>query len=249
MSAIAILICTYALLKNVAPVPLAAAILTINVLGLITTGSLSSMAAALLGVIILLYAHGFRVVRLILLGLVVALLLGWVLSSPLVPESLRGPVQRFYQVTGQTENISTLDIRIQTYNAAWDSIERDPFLGKGLGETNAAAIELGTVVHNFVLRGWYQGGILLGAAFAAILVAAIFAVLTAFRTRQHALATGVIAVMLSFGLTSAFFEQIYYWLPVIVAWATLGRPPKKVTMGHRAERGSSLLHSAGARSR
>ncbi|MDD7930057.1 O-antigen ligase family protein [Microbacterium thalli] len=224
MSALAILVAVSVLLGRHTRGLGRASVLTVlclNAGALISTGSLSSMSACVAGVIVLLYVYGYRLLRILFAATLTVLVLWAVLSTPFVSAVLRDPVQRFFQVTGQTQYTSTLEIRSETYESAWESIQRDPFLGRGIDAENAAAREFGTVVHNVFLRSWYQGGLLLAIAIAVILVSVLVLVVKAVAARNNGLAVGVIVVMMSYALTSAFFEQPYYWLPVLAAWATL----------------------------
>lgn len=223
MAALAILILCAALIRRKLAPLIAILLLACNVIGIMMTGSLSAMFACLLGVLVLSYSAGHHRVRLTLILSAVMVAAFWILSIPAVAATLRNPLDRFMQVTGRTEYISTLDIRGQTYGTAFSAIREQPFLGVGLGSESSAAIGEGTVVHNIFLRAWYQGGLLLGLAIGFILLAILILTIRAVALRQHALAVGILVVMLSYALTSAFFEQAYYWLPVLAAWATMPR--------------------------
>ncbi|MDE0545395.1 O-antigen ligase [Microbacterium sp. C7(2022)] len=223
MAVIAILVCVASIIRGYANRAFCFALLAVNVAGLLATGSLSSMSAGAFGVLVLLYAAGYRVLRIAFVAAIVVGFAIWFLGIPEVALALRNPLDRFYQVTGQTEAISTLDIRAQTYDAAIAGIARDPLLGKGLSAESAASISSGTVVHNVLLRAWYQGGLVFGLAIGLIIAAALLVTVQAIVRRQNGLAASVMIAMLSFGMTSAFFEQAYYWLPVLAAWASLPR--------------------------
>lgn len=224
MAGVAILLCLDAMLARRGRVlarVLVFMVLLINVGALITTGSLSAMSATVFGVLVLFYGHGFRLARILTVATLSIASIWVVILIPAVSALLRNPVDRFLQVTGQTAYVSTLDIREQTYDAAWAYIVGDPLAGRGLAAENAAARDYGTVVHNVFLRAWYQGGILLAVAIAALIAATLILVVQCIVARKYALPVGIIVVMLSYALTSAFFEQAYYWLPVIASWAAL----------------------------
>ncbi len=230
MASLAVLICLWSLLRNGSSrkgVHLGC--LLLNAFALVSTGSLSSMSACLLGALVLLWSMGFRVLRIAAISAIAVLITWFVLSVPAVALYLKNPLERFEQVTGQTEAASTLAIRAQTYNGAWAYLARDPLLGRGLAPEDSAAIAEGTVVHSFILRGWYQGGILLGIAFLLIVVAVTAVTIRSIFRRKDALPVGVLAMMFCFALTSAFFEQMYYWLPVLLAWSSIDRAsPRRV---------------------
>ena len=225
MGAIAVLLCTHMLAARV-PFPhfLLIGALTVNAAGVLTTGSLSSMFACAFGVLFILSSHRIPIRKVVGILAVGALALWAVLQSPVVAQYFRSPADRFFQVTGQTDDISTLDIRLKTYHVAWERIQIDPFMGKGIDPGQSAAFG-NTMVHNLFLHAWYQGGIALAAGIGAVLLAALILVVQALRTRQFALPVAVLITVLSYALTSAFFEQVYYWLPVIAAWASLPTTP------------------------
>ncbi|MBM7388379.1 hypothetical protein JOE37_001373 [Clavibacter michiganensis] len=196
--------------------------LVINVGGLLSSGSISSLIATALGAVFVLSANKVPMKRIIWALLIGATSLILLIQIPAVAQYFRSPADRILQVTGQTDQISTLSIRLQTYAAVFDRILYDPFMGKGLDYESAASYGT-TVVHNIVLRGWYQGGLMLAIAIAAIIVAAALVATRNVRFREHGASTGILVVLLSYALTAAFFEQAYYWLPVLVAWVAM--PP------------------------
>jgi hypothetical protein len=221
MASIAILLSTQALAtRSGLPRGLVLVVLALNALGLISTGSLSAMFACAFGVIFVMVSNRIKV-RYLALFFVLATAVGWaLLQIPVVALYFRSPADRFLQVTGQTDDISTLGIRLKTYEAAWEYIKSDPFLGKGLDPANAGSYGV-TAVHNIFLHSWYNGGIALALGISAILVAALVFVLQALRARRHGLAAGVVVTVLAYAFTSAMLDQAYYWLPVIAAWASL----------------------------
>jgi hypothetical protein len=223
MAGAAIVLCAHHLSKSHARRGLVTIALVINVGGLLSTGSISSLIATGLGTVFVLSANKVpmtKVIWALLSGSVVMVLL---IQIPSVGQYFRSPADRILQVTGQTDQISTLGIRLQTYSAVFDRIAYDPFMGKGLDYESAASFGT-TVVHNIVLRAWYQGGLMLALAIGSIVIAAAFVSLKNVRIRQFGAATGILVVLFSYALTAAFFEQAYYWLPVLAAWVSM--PPK-----------------------
>jgi O-antigen ligase len=85
------------------------------------------------------------------------------LISPLVGHSA---ITRFSAATtvGSAHNQDTLFIRIDTYKAAWQRIESEPFLGTGLDMESSSIYNDQTgvsyQVHNLFLGRWYDSGIL-----------------------------------------------------------------------------------------
>lgn len=229
MSAIALILClAYALGgRNLPFVALAAAL---NVGGLLATGSLSALSACGIGLLVTAIACRVRMRALVQTGL--AVLVGfWALTSfTSFGANIETPSDRFLQVTGQTEAVSTLEIRGDTYQYAWDSIQRNPWAGVGLSANDAASFDGFTVVHNVFLRSWFQGGTLLALGIALIVAAAGFVALQSMRSGRDGAAAGVLVAVMFFALTSAFFEQPYYWLPVLLAFiATKPRTTSDIT--------------------
>lgn len=57
----------------------------------------------------------------------------------------------------QSGGVASAEIRFQTYNHALSYISRDPVVGVGMDSMNQSTVALDLVVHNYLLRGWYQG--------------------------------------------------------------------------------------------
>lgn len=251
MGSIAVLLCTHVLVtKSRMPRLWVIVALAINTAGLLSTGSLSSMFACAFGVLFVLWVNRVRIAK-VLWALAVGLCGLWAaLLNPGVAQYFRSPADRFFQVTGQTDDVSTLEIRLNTFQAAWTRIQIDPFMGKGIDSGQSASYG-STAVHNLFLHAWYQGGLALAAAMACILIAVLVFLVHALRARSFALAAGILVTVLSYALTSAFFEQAYYWLPVIVAWASLSthpitRKPREVREKANSRGAAGLVHKRAA---
>ncbi|MBG6184980.1 O-antigen ligase [Arthrobacter sp. CAN_A214] len=218
LSGMAVLMLTAALVGRSNRKALVAVLLLLNVAALIASGSISSMIATLMGFLIFLVAARVPLKALVLITGTSVLAL-WILSSVASEGLLRGPLERFRQVTGQTTNIGTLDAREQTYQYAWEGIQRDPWFGRGLDQISGLTGDQRTVTHNVILRTWFQGGLALGLAYAVIAVLIIWIALGALRRGRDAVSASLLIMAASFSLTSAALEQAYYWLPVLGALA------------------------------
>lgn len=223
MCALAIVICLAALpLMRGWPRFLLVASAAINVAGLVATGSLSSLLAAGVGVTVLLVCMRItlRAAFIGIVGTTVVLsglsMLGydWTLVTS-------GIEERVDVVTGISDGVASLDIREQTYKFALQSILDDPITGVGMDGANQATYDGRTVVHNYILRGWYQGGFLMFATILAFSVAMLIIVFQSMRKSDHGIAAASIATMLTFAATSAFYDQQQYWIPLLVAVATV----------------------------
>ncbi|MBY4225554.1 O-antigen ligase family protein [Rhodococcus fascians] len=227
MASIAIIVCLAASQQTDKRRLLIAGCAAVNVGGLLATGSLSSMSACALGLLVAAFALRVRTATIVRVALAVTLT-GWLVYTYTdLADKLSTPSSRFLQVTGQTDAASTLEIRSETYQFAWDAIQKSPWAGVGLSSNNAASFDNVTVVHNLFLRSWYQGGILLALAVALIVGAVILVALRSIGRGQDGAAAGVLVAVITFALTSAFFEQPYYWLPLLLAFAMLTPTPKQ----------------------
>jgi hypothetical protein len=223
LSGVAVVIFLYLIFKTARrKVPLLLG-LALNIGALVFSGSVSSYIACLLGVAVFMRAArlSFRVPLLLGVAGVGAM---WALDQLDKAGIMRNPARRLAQVTGQTRDASTLDIRQGTYAYAWEGIQRDPFFGRGLDPASGATFDHVTLTHNVLLRTWFQGGLGMGLAFALIVAAIVVTVVRAVVRRQDATSAGVLAVLISFSMTSAALQQGYFWLLLLGAWVLLSNP-------------------------
>lgn len=155
--------------------------------------------------------------------------------------SIRTPLSRIMQTTGQTEAAGTLEIRLNTIEYAWTRIERDWFFGAGLDDQSGVTFDGVTLTHDLPIRAWFQGGIALFVAIVLIYVYAIYVVVRAVSARVGAVEAGVIATMLAFALTSASFQQPYFWLPFILCSSSILAKYRRVKPGASLEWEGPLL--------
>ncbi|GAD35036.1 hypothetical protein MTS1_02408 [Microbacterium sp. TS-1] len=192
-----------------------------NALVLVSTGSLSAILAAVAAV-------GFGVVaarRVIgtAVSLIIILAGGFATTQLLLPgeDTLFSSIgYRLLVVTGESDGsggAASLDIRDQTYEWAWRWIEKSPVVGVGMDPLNAGTFDGTTVVHNFLLRGWYQGGlpVVLWLTLVALVVLTLMA--RALRRGKGGWPVSAAFGVLVFGFTAAFLNQPTYWLPLIFA--------------------------------
>lgn len=227
MCALTLLICIWALPRyRGGKRLLLVAVTAVNAAALFATGSLSSLLAAAIGAVVLLVCMRITV-RAVLL-LIGAATLAFVGLSVFGYDTtvLTGSVEeRVDVVTGVSDGVASLNVRERTYDYAWQSISADPITGVGMDGVNEATFDSTTVVHNYILRGWYQGGFLLFATLAAFTIAMLVLVFRSIRDAENSVAAGTITTMLTFAATSAFYDQQQYWLPILLAVAVM--PPKK----------------------
>ena len=223
MATIALLLCMSMLLQGTRHRIFVLAITVVNIGGLMATGSLSSLLAAALGVSVLLIAMRDRIKHLFASVAAIGVALLLVTTFTDITDGIRSPIDRYLQVTGQTSDASTWEIRQRTYDFAWENIKEQPFFGNGLAAEFGGTFNGITVTHNVFLRSWYQGGILLALAIALILAAVAIVAIRSMVRKESGTPAAVLVAMMGFALTSAFFEQPDYWIPALVAFAAIGQ--------------------------
>lgn len=230
------IMCALALLICIAALPTTSGsrrfglivVMALNAAALFATGSLSSLLAAGAGIVVLLIC--MRVTLRAALLMIVGATTAFVGLSLFGKDTtvLTGSVQeRIDVVTGVSDGVASLSVREQTYDFAWQSITGDPLTGVGMDGVNEATFDGSTVVHNYLLRGWYQGGFLLFAMLAVITIALLVLVVRSLRNGEHGVATATITAIVTFAATSAFYDQQQYWLPILAAVAVIDPRPKQ----------------------
>ncbi|WP_242639411.1 O-antigen ligase [Mycolicibacterium sp. S2-37] len=218
------------------------AALALNLLGLIASGSLSAVMAVVLGAVVLIISKREQMGRIALrgLGLLLAIWLAGAVTG--VFGYLPSLIERYEQVTGQTQSDSSWEIRIRTYEFAWERIIQEPLSGNGLGAEWSGTFNGITVTHNLVLRAWYQGGIFLAAAFALVVAVVVIVAVRSMIRQQYGGEACVLVAVMVLALTGAFFEQREHWLPFIVAWASISAAEVRRRREHSAVARSDVAH-------
>lgn len=207
----------------------AVVLLPLHVVAVFLSGSLSGSLALVAGGLVVAAVHRFLIRGLVLAAVALAGVAAMAVAGAV---DLGGVTQRFTErvqsVSGVgSEATGSLLERQLTYEYALDWIARSPVVGRGLDDVNAGTYNGETVVHNFLLRSWFQGGLLLVVVALAVHVMAVVAVVRAWRRRTDAVAAGTIAAILTYAASAAFLGQYQYWLPLLAAFAALpvaGRP-------------------------
>jgi O-antigen ligase len=221
MSCLAILIALHFLLVSRRFRLLAVAALAANIMALIAAGSVSAMMALAVGLAVLIISMRDHLGKMTLGAGAVAVAL-WLLGRfSGVFAYLPSITGRYGQVTGQTESLSSWKMRTLTYDFAWHKIMQDPVFGIGLNPGYSGTYNGITVTHNVFLRAWYQGGILLAIAVALIVIAVLIVALRAMVEKKQGAEASVLVAIFAVALTSALFEQRHFWLPVLVACASI----------------------------
>jgi O-antigen ligase len=144
------------------------------VAGMLLSGSVGGFLAAVVSTTVWLALRGVTARTLVIFA--VAGLSGVWLMSAVGYTNAPSPLKRVVSVTSQDvpENQGgTLYSRLDVYGAAWDRIERQPFVGVGLDpESSQQALHSELAVHNIILNPWFSAG-LLGVAGVCLLVVGV----------------------------------------------------------------------------
>lgn len=225
MAAIALTVCLGILIsRNRKLRPAAFAALLINGVALVGTGSLSAMLAAVVALTVVMIVSRTAIMVLVAVVLGLTALTGFLVLAGFDAGILLSFVEyRVGVVTGTGASdggAASLDTRGLTYAWAWEYLSTNPFIGVGLDPMFAGTYDGITVVHNFLLRAWYQGGILFAAwLLLAALTLVLAIVVPSIAKARNAVPAAIIAGTLTFAWTSAFYTQVQYWLPLLLAVA------------------------------
>lgn len=241
MSCLAILIALQFLLATRKYRLLALTALAASIMALIASGAVSAMMALAIGLVVLIIARRDRLGKIALSAIACTVVLWLAGRFSGVFTYLPSVQGRYLEVTGQTESDSSWEFRVLTYRFAWSRIVDEPISGVGLGAKYSETIAR-AATHNVFLRAWYQGGIILATAITAIVIAVLIIAIKAMIEKEHEAEASVLVAIFAFALTSSFFEQRQFWLPVLVAWGSISASiiKKRVSDGH-------LIHGKNAR--
>lgn len=197
-------------------------VLTINVSSLLLSGSTSAMIATGIGLIVLFYVLRIEARKSILAIAGLSVSLYAFLRFSANQDAIRSPLQRFQQVTGNTEYIGTWDVRVSVYEYALRQIFQNPLFGSGFDDISGQFYhpEDGYVlIHNILIRSWLQGGPALLISIGTIYIMVILAIQKSRRLGINGASCSILSTTLAFALTSAAFQQSYFWLIILTAWA------------------------------
>ncbi|MFT4212647.1 MAG: O-antigen ligase family protein [Microbacterium sp.] len=200
------------------------AVIVVNFLALIASGSLSALLVLAVGLVALLLLSPAMwkvfvgLVCLIFVVTVVAAFLGVDLTA------LFDDTQaRVLDVTGQGDGVASWEIRQATWAEGWARIQLSPIIGWGMDGTNQAVYG-SVVVHDMLIRAWYQGGIVLFVVFLIITGLVLASMFWRGLGPLKPVAVGVMLLVWTFALTSAFYNEIHYWMLIGLAVGVLDVP-------------------------
>jgi O-antigen ligase len=210
--------------------------LVINILGIVASGSITAMLSLCIGFLVLVVCMRDRLGRMALWGLALTTILASTATMTGIISYFPSLTARYAQITGSSGN-SSWAARQLTYEYAWDRITESPILGNGLSTQTSGTFNGIITVHNMVLRSWFQGGVFLGVAFAVIVLAMIVIVIRAMIHKECGVESAVIAAILVYGAVSPLFEQRHFWVPLLVAWASISAfTSSRVSAGQSEQR-------------
>lgn len=199
----------------------AAAASGVVAVGLVLSGSVSGMLAAVVGVLVYVIRGQLKFRYLFLL---VALGVGvlWATASIQSSANARGPIERVLQTLGLSDKgmYSTSDIRIETYEVAISRFLASPVAGHGFDPTSAIADGM-LPPHNVIIGALFQGGVLVGIVILAMLIRPFRG--GWLRIDRSMVGTQVIAAAcaaITFAMTAPSLYNRYLWIPVALVLVT-----------------------------
>jgi hypothetical protein len=200
----------------------------IALLGVLVSGSMTAvfaLAAGILGYVLLVNRRGrFFVVALVLLGTMA--LIGF--RTAFEDGQSQTAAQRINRLVTSREGLRTYEQRQVINRLAIDYIESNPLRGHGINSTvDAMGVE--QVVHNAILRAWFDGGLFTMLAMVLVLLGTGVALIRA-RCRLSAdddtvhvphlaAASGAFVALLVTMMASPTLYQRSAWFPVAIALA------------------------------
>ncbi len=192
--------------------------------GLICTGSVSGMLTGVLGAIVAMALGGVRLKQVLtVVGVVVIAYVAGVAVQGSNGKSLN-PIQRFSAATGsEASGHNSVSPRVGTWEGSWRGIVNSPILGHGLDIVSGVTYTDPTnntpeETHDFLLMGWYQGGILFLAGELICIGEGIRRMFLRGRRdpyRSVLVAGGV--TVIAFALQAPMLFDRYFWLPFVLA--------------------------------
>jgi O-antigen ligase len=195
--------------------------LLLLVAGMMLAGSVGGFLAAVVSTIVWLALRGVTA-RTVTIFVVAALAGVWLVSA-VGYTNAPSPLKRVVSVTSKDvpENQGgTLYSRLDVYGAAWDRIERQPFVGVGLDpESSERALDSDLAVHNIIINPWFSAG-LLGLVGVCLLLTGVVGTALELvrdaakgsRSLETALFSSLVAFLL-FSMGEPILFVRYGWLP------------------------------------
>jgi len=218
-------------------------LLVLLVNGVAIAGSASLSSLLMLAVGLAFYIVTIQgALRYVLCTLLLVALIGAVVSSngdltTLIPSSLESRIDEVTEVDGDR---ASWNIRVGAYGFALQSIGADPVIGVGMDTMNQSTTQPGLVVHNYLLRGWFQGGLILFVAFLMLTVLFVVSAARYIRQTDSIAPAAILVSMLAFGMTASFYTQSHYWMVILTAFIVMGGLRPKIPKPNPKRRPTTL---------
>jgi O-antigen ligase len=202
---------------------------------LLLVASLGGMASILVGLLVLFIARGvpLKTVGAVVLSLAAAYLL---VFGVIDRGSHLDPITRIEKTTNANAGSGggTLELRIHTWQAAWNGIEQKPITGHGLDQATLAVywdanLYVYYAPHNLILLYWYGGGIFLLVGMFIMMGSSVSRVLSGRRRGQwhDPMKDIVLAAMAAdflFAMQSPELVDRWLWIPFLLALTFRDKP-------------------------
>jgi hypothetical protein len=187
--------------------------------GLVLSGSVSGMAAALAALVVVLVRRAGRIRRALVVVALGAATMSWVLDRLAAAGGLT-PLERLQQALGLrgTAELNTTASRERAADRAWVNIEEHWFTGMGMAPADNVLSAIGnSTVHNLFLAAWHAGGLL--TLIAVVIATANTARAGWRRTPNNPVREALVAAAVAafvFAQTAPSFINRYYWVPMVL---------------------------------
>ena len=219
--------------------PLLGVALAASVLGLVLSGSVSGMAAFLIGAAFAMWNRSLspKAFGAFSAMVILAFLLAVALQAS-ESESLT-PIERLSQTLGLSSTgtqYNTSESRVETYRIGLEGFLNSPFSGVGLDQTSGEfRLHYETLgVHNLLIAAAFQGGLFLVCALGYRLIQAGRAALN--RTGTGAYSAPLFVTAFVFSMTAPSLYNRYLWIPVgLLVVASQRTPSVKIRPSQRTD--------------
>lgn len=219
-------------------------ILLAGLAGLILSGSVSGMLAAVGGGLLLLVWHRVRILKIAYIGAAVLLAGSWAQQAMSTNEVALTPMERMLQVTGvtaDTRTANTSSSRWESIVSGWNGFAAHPVVGAGL-EPTASFTFLDFPAHNIVVASLFQGGLLFTAGMAIVVWKAVRRILP----KRHeggtlTIAAAGVVTALIFAMTAPSFYNRYFWIPVALALVASRIKPRAAARAPESRPSASMV--------
>ncbi|EXX91455.1 hypothetical protein BG53_11520 [Paenibacillus darwinianus] len=186
-------------------------------MGAVLSGTVSGFIVIFAGTLVWLFVVGLnkRLLLITAIGAIgLALLIGYQVQN-----GLPTPFERLELTTSSSNQDSSFQSRVQTYQEAWQYIQNQPFIGVGF-DAASKTTESGFEPHNILVGVFFKGGIIALIGIIIIIVSFFLIGVSLLRSsadkKSYLLNLSLFVSYLSsvlFSMTSPALYQRYIWVP------------------------------------